>query len=402
MNELSTIEQYLQYRNTIISTFMYSQERYQYNGFDQHIFVSQYDFPDLNDLYDVMKNLKNGQSFLLDQITYIEINPAQNVIPLTSVFRAKPTAYAVTTKSIEGRLGFNTTQQDFTSGLLSIEAGDKPVGKIYKRNAIRVPSLLILFYNNKMIQHMSAILLKNVIIYGFEQQVQQEAQPGQFIYNFSQSDMNMFDYPVSQQIYYHNILQKFVTQEEIDQLESTNNQLQAEITKQKEIKVKNERPVINGIITKVIDGDTIVVKFLEEDWNKLGLNSKLNYSREWNECEQFEYRVRLIGIDCPEDTTTHEPFGPEATQFTKGFINMVVPIEFDEQMFDNYNRLLAYVWLAKPNKRDFNDVMNYTLNGQLAMNGLARTMTIWPNVRYSQIFGAIVDAAKKAGIGMYQ
>jgi len=71
--------------------------------------------------------------------------------------------------------------------------------------------------------------------------------------------------------------------------------------------------VINGTITKVIDGDTIVVKFLEEDWNKLGLNSKLNYSREWNECEQFEYRVRLIGIDCPEDTTTHEPFGPEAT-----------------------------------------------------------------------------------------
>jgi len=56
-----------------------------------------------------MKNLKNGQSFLLDQLTYIEINPAQNVIPLTSVFRAKPTAYAVTTKSIEGRLGFNTT-----------------------------------------------------------------------------------------------------------------------------------------------------------------------------------------------------------------------------------------------------------------------------------------------------
>jgi len=45
--------------------------------------------------------------------------------------------------------------------------------------------------------------------------------------------------------------------------------------------------------------------------------------------------------------------------------------------------------------------MNNTLNGQLAKNGLATSMTIYPNTKYSYILTAIVSAAKKAGIGMY-
>jgi len=43
------------------------------------------------------------------------------------------------------------------------------------------------------------------------------------------------------------------------------------------------------------------------------LGYSIGYSSQWEECEEYEYRLRLIGIDCPEDTTTHEPFGTEAT-----------------------------------------------------------------------------------------
>ena len=61
-------------------------------------------------------------------------------------------------------------------------------------------------------------------------------------------------------------------------------------------------------------------------------------------------RVRLQGINTPETVRPDspvEPFGPEASQFTKDFIEKAghhVRLTFSMERKDRYDRFLAYVW----------------------------------------------------------
>jgi len=61
-------------------------------------------------------------------------------------------------------------------------------------------------------------------------------------------------------------------------------------------------------------------------------------------------RVRLIGVNAPESVKPDspvEPFGPEASDFTKQFIaGGDVRLEFDKERLDQYGRTLAYVWVG--------------------------------------------------------
>jgi len=78
-------------------------------------------------------------------------------------------------------------------------------------------------------------------------------------------------------------------------------------------------------------------------------------------------KVRFIAIDTPETVKPNwpvEPFGPEASAFTKAAIERngnQVYLRFDKERLDKYNRHLAYVYVA--------DVL---LNEALVRNGLAR------------------------------
>lgn len=60
-------------------------------------------------------------------------------------------------------------------------------------------------------------------------------------------------------------------------------------------------------------------------------------------------RVRLIGIDTPESVKPNspvEPFGPEASEFTKKMVEgRDVTLEFDRERLDQYDRLLAFVFI---------------------------------------------------------
>jgi micrococcal nuclease len=95
-------------------------------------------------------------------------------------------------------------------------------------------------------------------------------------------------------------------------------------------------------VLRVIDGDTLLL-------------------------EQARTRVRLQGIDTPEtvkENTPVEDWGPEATQYTKQFVqdaNGRVRIENDGETIDRYGRQLVFVWL--------NDRM---LNEELVRQGLAK------------------------------
>jgi micrococcal nuclease len=61
-------------------------------------------------------------------------------------------------------------------------------------------------------------------------------------------------------------------------------------------------------------------------------------------------RVRLQGINCPESVKPDspvEPFGPEASQFTKDFVSRAknrVRLTFSLERKDRYDRFLVFVW----------------------------------------------------------
>ncbi|MCX7426617.1 MAG: thermonuclease family protein [Planctomycetia bacterium] len=78
-----------------------------------------------------------------------------------------------------------------------------------------------------------------------------------------------------------------------------------------------------------------------------------------------EARIRLIGADTPETVKPNwpvEPWGPEATEFTKQFVaGGEVWLRFDRERQDRYGRFLAYVWVG-----------DRMLNEELIRAGLAK------------------------------
>ena len=106
-------------------------------------------------------------------------------------------------------------------------------------------------------------------------------------------------------------------------------------------------------------------------------------------------RVRLIGVDTPE--TKHprkpvEPFGPEATAFTRAAIeHRLIGIERNTTARDKYGRLLAYVF-RKPDR--------LFLNAELVRQGFGRAYTRFPFRRKAQ-FVALEREARRSRRGLW-
>ncbi len=106
-------------------------------------------------------------------------------------------------------------------------------------------------------------------------------------------------------------------------------------------------------------------------------------------------RVRLIGVDTPE--TKHprkpvEPFGPEATAFTRAAIeHRLIGIERNTAARDKYGRLLAYVF-RKPDR--------LFLNAELVRQGFGRAYTRFPFRRKAQ-FVALEREARRSRRGLW-
>ena len=105
--------------------------------------------------------------------------------------------------------------------------------------------------------------------------------------------------------------------------------------------------------------------------------------------------VRLIGVDTPETVRPNfpvEPFGPEATAFTRRFLaGGTARLSFDRERVDRFGRFLAYVWVGER-----------MLNEELLRAGLAR----WePNYNYSgeikRRFRAAQQQARTADRGIW-
>jgi endonuclease YncB( thermonuclease family) len=126
-------------------------------------------------------------------------------------------------------------------------------------------------------------------------------------------------------------------------------------------------------VTRVVDGDTIEVSPKVEG----------------------THGVDLIGVNTPEVfgiETQH--CGREASDFTTEALGgQDVTLEFDVGRVNSYGRALAYVWVP--------DLAGELFNETLLRRGLARELSVEPNVKYEDRFVAAERKAKAEGIGVW-
>lgn len=134
-------------------------------------------------------------------------------------------------------------------------------------------------------------------------------------------------------------------------------------------------------LIRVVDGDTIHVRMPDG----------------------ADETIRFIGVNTPESTTRHEPYGGEASAYTKSklTVGLTVWLELDARARDKYGRLLAYVWLERPASRSPAEVRDKMFNARLLIEGYAQLMTIPPDVRYVDVFTPLQSEAREASRGLW-
>lgn len=101
--------------------------------------------------------------------------------------------------------------------------------------------------------------------------------------------------------------------------------------------------------------------------------------------------VRLIGMDTPEVFFGTQPYGAESSAFaTQMLEGQTVELELDVEEVDDFDRLLAYVWIG-------DELFNETL----VEEGYAQVATFPPNTAYEGDFIAAQEEARAAGLGIW-
>ena len=135
-------------------------------------------------------------------------------------------------------------------------------------------------------------------------------------------------------------------------------------------------PPQRGVVTEVIDGDTILVRAGTRTLD-----------------------VRLLGINTPETVHPRRPvecFGPQASRYAKRLLQGVqVRLVYDRELRDRYDRWLAYVYVEQPGRAPL------FANARLVAEGYARTLSMAPNTLHADEFAALERRAALAGRGLW-
>ena len=108
-------------------------------------------------------------------------------------------------------------------------------------------------------------------------------------------------------------------------------------------------------------------------------------------CEGNPVSCMYIGISAPESENPLSPTGSKARHFNKNLVEgKTVRLEFDEQKYDKYGRLLAYVYC--------DDVF---VNAELIRQGHGSVMIVSPNTRYAERFLKLEREAREAKRGLW-
>lgn len=123
-------------------------------------------------------------------------------------------------------------------------------------------------------------------------------------------------------------------------------------------------------VIEVLDGDTVIID------------------------DARRSSVRYLGIDTPEmarQDSPGDPMAEEAKDFNDELVGKKhVKLEFDEQNYDIYGRMLAHVYV--------DDVF---VNLELLRQGYATQLIIEPNLKHSDSMRRAVDEAKKNKSGIW-
>jgi micrococcal nuclease len=124
-------------------------------------------------------------------------------------------------------------------------------------------------------------------------------------------------------------------------------------------------------VVHVIDGDTIIVA-----------------------ARARRLRVRLLGIDAPEDTRRRGCFGSQATTALRRMLpaGVTVRLAVDRRRADPYGRALGYVWRAG----------GALVNRVLVRRGYATTLFLPPDGPYRTELAAAQAQARAARTGLWR
>ncbi len=144
--------------------------------------------------------------------------------------------------------------------------------------------------------------------------------------------------------------------------------------------ITNDSKYDVGIVSRVVDGDTIVVTI-----------------------NGTEEKIRFIGVNTPESVGRYSKkpqlYGKEASAYTKAQLDgKTVYLQKDVSDRDKYGRLLRYVWLEEPDKSNLEEQM---FNAILIKEGYGRVMTYPPDVKYSKTFVGIEERARENNRGLW-
>ena len=135
-----------------------------------------------------------------------------------------------------------------------------------------------------------------------------------------------------------------------------------------------ENTVERGLVTKVIDGDTVVI--------------------------DQQHKVRIIGINTPEIGKNSEVFGQEAKDFAvKVFYRQEVYLEKEVSETDRYGRLLRHIWLKNPKV----GVPEEDLYGAMVLKeGFGQVATFPPDVKYEKLYRSLSRKSRTEEKGLWK
>lgn len=138
---------------------------------------------------------------------------------------------------------------------------------------------------------------------------------------------------------------------------------------------------------RTVDGDTIIVE------DKTGEHK----------------RVRMIGIDTPESVAKEEErnnkYGVMASDYTKELLSNAdtLYLEYDIDSDDQYDRILAYVWLEDV-KDTFDEkaIEEAMVNAIIVKNGYGIAKRYEPTVAHDNTLQRLTAEADESNIGLWQ
>lgn len=152
--------------------------------------------------------------------------------------------------------------------------------------------------------------------------------------------------------------------------------------------VDNQESKLDAVkFIRTVDGDTIIV----EDSNG------------------EHKRVRMIGIDTPESVAQEEErnneYGVMASDYTKELLSNAgtLYLEYDVDADDQYDRILAYVWLEDVDDTfNVENIKNSMVNAIIVENGYGIAKKYEPTVAHDDILAELMTEAEENNIGLWQ